>query len=100
MSVLAQRLKEARLRAGLSQEKLGIEAGLDEMSSSARMNRYETGARVPGPELVERFAKVLGVSAPYFYARDDDLAELLLLVGPMRAKDLARVIEFARELKR
>jgi transcriptional regulator with XRE-family HTH domain len=36
MSVLAKRLKEARLRAGLSQERLGIEAGLDPMSASKK----------------------------------------------------------------
>jgi len=37
--MLIKRLKEARLRAGLSQYKLGVLAGLDEASSSARMNQ-------------------------------------------------------------
>ena len=98
MSVLATRLKEARLRAGLSQEKLGIEAGLDPMSASARMNRYELGNRVPGPDLVERFAEVLGVPAPFFYARDDTTARLLLAFSQLRAKDRSRVVEFAEDL--
>ena len=41
--MLIKRLKEARLRSGLSQEKLGVLAGIDEASASARMNQYERG---------------------------------------------------------
>ncbi|WP_238914233.1 helix-turn-helix domain-containing protein [Achromobacter insolitus] len=98
MSVLGNRLKEARLRAKLSQEKLGIEAGLDPMSASARMNRYELGNRIPDPELVERLGKVLQVPAPYFYAADDDIARLLLAVGPLPEKERMLVVEFAERL--
>lgn len=36
--MLITRLKEARRRAGLTQEKLGILAGLDEASASTRIN--------------------------------------------------------------
>lgn len=43
MSTMARRLKEARQRAGLTQERLGVLAGIDEMSASARMNQYERG---------------------------------------------------------
>jgi transcriptional regulator with XRE-family HTH domain len=70
-------LKAARLLTGLSQEKLGLEVGLEAESASARMNRYETGARVPDLDLVERIGAVLGVPAPYFYAEDDQVAELI-----------------------
>lgn len=77
MSVIGRRLKEARLRAGLSQEKLGLEAGLEAESASTRMNRYETGARTPDLELMERIGAVLGLPAVYFYAADDMTAELL-----------------------
>ena len=38
---IAKRLKKSRLNAKLSQKKLGILAGIDEFSSSARMNQYE-----------------------------------------------------------
>lgn len=77
MSVLGRRLKQARMEAGLSQEQLGIEAGLDPMSASTRMNRYELGRRVPNFELVVAIAKILGVPAAYFYSVRDDEAELL-----------------------
>ncbi|WP_457325253.1 helix-turn-helix domain-containing protein [Roseateles sp. P5_E11] len=77
MSVIGRRIKAARTRAGLSQEMLGLEVGLEAESASTRMNRYETGARVPGLELIERIAERLNVPAPYFYAADDQVAELL-----------------------
>ena len=42
-TLFGQRLREARLRAGIAQDRLGVLIGLDEGSSSARMSRYEIG---------------------------------------------------------
>lgn len=98
MSVFANRLKEARLRAGLSQERLGLEAGLDPMSASARMNRYELGKRMPDPTLVERFGEVLGVPGCYFYAADDETARLLLAFSQLSGPDRAKIVEAAEKL--
>ncbi|SHE46531.1 Transcriptional regulator, contains XRE-family HTH domain [Lampropedia hyalina DSM 16112] len=78
MDLLAKRLKEARKGAGLSQEKLGVLAGIDEMSASARMNQYERGKHSPDFGTVRRIAAVLNVPTAYFYAETDDLADLLL----------------------
>ncbi|KVN53093.1 helix-turn-helix domain-containing protein [Burkholderia anthina] len=100
MSVLAQRLKEARQRAGMSQEKLGIEAGLDPMSASTRMNRYELGKRVPDPDLVARLAAVLRTPATYFYAADDTEADLLLKFHRLSKSQRGAVIAFVDELLR
>ena len=94
-SVLGRRLRDARLRAGLSQEAVGVRIGIDEEAAAPRISRYESGDRVPQPDLVELLADVLGVPAPYLYARDDATARLLLAFGQLRAKDKARVIEFA-----
>jgi DNA-binding XRE family transcriptional regulator len=47
ISIVAKRLKEARLLAGISQKKLGIKAGIDEFTASARINQYEKGAHMP-----------------------------------------------------
>ena len=71
-------MREARLRAGFSQEKLGVLAGIDEMSSSARMNQYERGKHVPDFSLVERIARVLNVPECYFYCSDDDMAAIIV----------------------
>lgn len=78
LNVIALRLKEARLRAGLSQEKLGVLAGIDEFSASARINQYERGKHIPDLHTIERLAKVLDAPAPYFYASDNELAVWIL----------------------
>lgn len=78
MSVFAGRLKQARMAAGLSQERLGVLAGIEEASASARMNQYERGKHHPDFSMVERIAKVLNIPEAYFYATDDDVAQLLI----------------------
>ena len=95
---LAKRLKEARLEAGLSQERLGVIAGIDEMSASARMNQYERGKHVPDLSMVERFASVLNVPAAYFYAADDDLAKLLMLFYRLKHIDKKRVLAMVEDM--
>ncbi len=96
MSVIGKRLKEARLRVGLSQERLGLEAGLEPESASTRMNRYETGARAPDLELMERIGTVLGVPAAYFYASDDQVAELLIAFTALSPKVRDKTLEMVK----
>lgn len=76
--MLPHRLKEARVRASLSQQRLGILAGIDEATASARMNQYERGVHTPDFDLACRLASVLDIPACYFYTVEDDLAELIL----------------------
>ena len=76
--MLPHRLKEARLIAGLSQQKLGILAGIDEATASARMNQYERGIHTPDFALACKLAEVLNVPACYFYTVEDDLAEVVM----------------------
>ena len=72
-----RRLKHARVAANISQRNLGIAAGIDGASASARMNQYERGKHVPDYETLVALADVLKVPVPYFYANDTD-AELLM----------------------
>ena len=83
---IAKRLRQARQRTGLSQRRLGIVAGMDEFVASARINQYEKGKHVPAFGTIEQLAKALGCPTPYFYARDDDLAEVILLAGRMNSR--------------
>ncbi|NIP54891.1 MAG: helix-turn-helix transcriptional regulator [Phycisphaerae bacterium] len=76
-SPVAKRLKEARTAAGYSQKQLGIAAGIDEFSASARMNQYETGKHVPDFVTLKNIGSVLNVPPAYFYCDDDCLAELI-----------------------
>jgi transcriptional regulator with XRE-family HTH domain len=99
MATLAKRLKEARLRAGLTQARLGVLAGIDEASASARMNQYERGKHEPDWLTVQRLAVALGVPVAYLYAEDDATAELLLLFHslPLEAREEA-VASFRKRL--
>ncbi|KHS91842.1 DNA-binding protein [Pectobacterium brasiliense] len=82
--MLPHRLKEARLRAGLSQQRLGVLSGIDEATASARMNQYERGVHTPDFDLACRLAAVLDVPACYFYTVEDDLAEIILNYRPTK----------------
>lgn len=98
MSVLGKRLKEVRLKSGLSQEQLGLQAGLEVESASARMNRYERGTRVPSLELMERIANVLNLPLTYFYAADENEARLLVSFHRMSDADKKALLEVATKI--
>lgn len=74
-SPIVKRLKEARLAAKLSQKQLGIAAGIDEFSASARINQYERGKHTPDYLTLKRISKILKLPTAYFYAENDDLAQ-------------------------
>lgn len=89
--MLAHRLKQARLRAGLSQEKLGKLAGIDPMSASARMNQYERGKHSPDYQLMCRVAEILKMPVSWFYTDDEDharLQEIYYLLSPVARQAL------------
>jgi transcriptional regulator with XRE-family HTH domain len=98
MSSFAKRLKDARLEAGISQEKLGVLAGIDEMSASARMNQYERGKHMPDISMVERLATVLGIPAAYFYVEEDDIAQLLIELYQLKQSDRKKVMLYVEQL--
>ena len=83
LNIVAKRLREAREKKGFSQKALGIAAGIDEFSASPRINQYERGKHVPDLLTLEKLASVLGVPVAYFFASDDQLAELLVLLNSL-----------------
>ncbi|MCI4187859.1 helix-turn-helix domain-containing protein [Dickeya dianthicola] len=78
--MLPIRLKTARLRANLTQEKLGVLAGIEEATARSRISQYESGIHRPTFEMMCAFAKVLNVPECYFYTVDDDFAEIILKI--------------------
>lgn len=98
-SIVARRLREARLRAGIAQDRLGVMIGLDEGSSSARMSRYETGVHEPPLHVVQLLAKVLRVPTAYFYAEEDSLAEWILTFSQLKAADRRTLIDTAASMQ-
>lgn len=93
---LAKRLKQARLRRGLSQTRLGVAAGIDVFSASSRLNQYERGKRFPDFCTAERLAQVLNCPVSFFFIREDDLAEMMLVIHdlppPQRGQLLAKLL--------
>lgn len=96
-SILGQRLRQARLRAELAQDRLGVLAGLEESSSSARMSRYESGVHEPPLKFVNAIARVLGVPSAYFYCTDDRLAEIILHYAEMSEAKREQLRQAAQE---
>lgn len=96
--LFGRRLRQARLRADLPQDRLGVLAGLEESSSSARISRYESGIHEPPVRFAEALAKVLGVSAAFFYCADDRLAEMILFYADLPEAKRRLMLDFARSL--
>ncbi|MGZ5859102.1 MAG: helix-turn-helix domain-containing protein [Burkholderiaceae bacterium] len=97
-SLFAYRMKMARERLGISQMELGVRAGIDEFSASARINQYERGKHMPNFATACNLAKVLGVPTAYFYAEDDNIAELIVLSGKLKSTDRKKLTAFAQSL--
>ncbi len=76
--MLPVRLKTARLNAHLTQERLGVLAGIEEETARSRISQYEGGVHRPTFEMMCAFAKVLNIPECYFYTVDDDFAERVL----------------------
>jgi transcriptional regulator with XRE-family HTH domain len=96
--MISERLKTARLRAGLSQEKLGKLAGIDPTSASARMNQYERGKHSPDYRLMCRVAEILKMPVSWFYTEDDDLARLQEIFFNMSSDARADLLTHAEAL--
>ena len=63
-----ERLKEWRLKRGMSQEELARTADVP----TASVSHFETGHRFPNAETLRRLADALGVSADYLLGRVKD----------------------------
>lgn len=91
-SVFARRLRAAREARGVSQKQLGILAGIDQFVASARINQYERGKHVPDVQTAQRLAAELNVPVSCLYEPDDDLAELIRLLGRCSRDQLHQLI--------
>ncbi len=60
--IIGNRIRFIRNLRGITQKRLGIQAGLQEKNVDVRMAQYECGTRVPKKGLTANFAKVLNVS--------------------------------------
>src|SRR3954454_10494563 len=72
MKAIGDRLREARLRAGMSQRELS-QPGV----SYAYISRIEAGVRTPSVKVLRKLAPKLGVSVSWLETGEDDPAEEL-----------------------
>ena len=76
MSIFCKRLKDARKAAGISQERLGLLAGIE-------------------PATVSLIAGVLNVPPSYFYSEDDEEARLLVMFHRMNSAERVQILDLA-----
>jgi transcriptional regulator with XRE-family HTH domain len=97
MSIFQKRLKEARKKAKLTQEGLGVLIGIEEATARSRMSHYEHGRYEPDFNTIDRLAKALEVSASYFFEHDDEIARLIIKLHHMslnsRKKTISQIDE-------
>lgn len=60
-NLISERLREMRMKAGLTQKDLGDKLGL----GKSTISEWESGKRMPGLELVEDIARALGIDPGY-----------------------------------
>ena len=92
-SVFGRRLREARLRSGIAQDRLGVMIGLDEGCSSARMSRYENGVHEPPFPIIENIAGILKLPVAYFFCDDDRLAEIMRIYTSAKEKERQAIFD-------
>lgn len=76
--MVPKRLKDARKKAGLSQERFLQLADVDTVSDKSQISNYESGRYAPPFEFVVEIANALDYPVAYFYTPDDDFAEIIL----------------------
>ncbi len=94
--IFGERLKQARNKAGLSQENLGIKIGIAPSSASPRINQYERNRHRPSDQVIVQLALALGVPTAFFYTEDKNLTKLILQCSQLEAgkqKTLTEYIE-------
>lgn len=77
--MVPKRLKEARERAGLTQDQLAQQIDIEGANTSSRLSNYEVGRSEPPFALIVKIAKVLNCPEYYFYILDDEVAQNVLI---------------------
>lgn len=91
------RLRNARLRAEIPQDRLGVMIGLDETTASARISRYETGVHSPPFEIVQSLGRALSVPPAYFFCEDESLADLVSYWGTLKKKERDKAVHVLKQ---
>jgi len=91
--IFAHRLREARLRAGLTQEALGVAAGVNPDVARTRINRYEKGVNECDLRTAKRLADALGLPLAALFAESDGMAEAIVALAKLSDSELAKLVK-------
>lgn len=98
MSVFGARLKAARAAREMSQERVGVLAGIEEATARSRISHYENGRTIPDLATAKNIARALNVPTAYLYADTQEEADLLLAYHRANAGHRKQLLEFASKL--
>ncbi len=70
---------------------------LSSFSANPRINQYERGRHTPDFQTAQRLAGVLDIPTAFFYAEDDEVAELLLLCSPLPQRERRKLVKELRQ---
>lgn len=97
-TVFSKRLREARSRAKVTQAELGVKAGIDEASASARINQYERATHAPTYNTARRLAFVLQVPVSFLFEEDDEIAAFLLKFAALSNEERSKTRDFVESI--
>jgi transcriptional regulator with XRE-family HTH domain len=99
MAEFGDRLKKEREKKGWNQEQLAQAMDL----SQASISQFEKGQRLPTPNNITKFAKVLGVSREYLAGENEGDFETQMLMRNIKnlsQEDLRKINEWVEMLKK
>lgn len=97
-TVFGRRLRDARLAAQFTQEKLGVAIGIDEGNAAIRVSRYESGVHAPAVEQLGDIARVLSVPPGYLVTDEDPWADMILRLNALNAEQWREVVALVDRL--
>lgn len=90
--IFANRLRQARLAAGLTQEALGVAAGIAAEVARTRINRYEHGVNECDLRTAKRLAEALGMPLAAFFAETDEVADAIQALAKLSVEEQRKVV--------
>lgn len=90
--VIAKRLREVREELGLSQEALGVLAGIDEATAKVRISQYENSKHTPPLSMLFKLASVVN-KPPAWFIVEEELKEPLSNLHLASTQQRASIIE-------
>lgn len=90
--IFANRLRHARQKAELTQEALGVAAGLAPEVARTRINRYEKGVNECDLRTAKRLADALGMPLAAFFAETDELADAIQALAKLSVEEQRKVV--------